>query len=36
MVNNTHAISNKIDDKPKQFNLLGFSTDILNIMGDFV
>ena len=29
-------IKNKIDDKPKQINLLDLNKDILNIIGDFV
>jgi hypothetical protein len=29
-------IKNKIDDKPKPFNLLDLDNDILNIIGDFV
>ncbi len=36
IVYNTNIISNKINDKPKQINLLDLSTDILNIIGDFV
>ena len=31
-----NVTSNEIDDKPKPVNLLDLSTDILNIIGDFV
>ena len=33
---NKNVISNEIDDKPKQINLLDLDNDILNIIGDFV
>ena len=35
-IDNKNLIDNKIDDKPEQVNLLDLSTDILNIIGNFV
>jgi hypothetical protein len=35
-IDNKDIISNTIDDKPKQINLLDLNKDIINIIGDFV
>ena len=36
LIEEDENIKNKIDDKPKQINLLDLNKDILNIIGDFV
>jgi hypothetical protein len=36
LIEEDENIKNKIDDKPKQINLLDLDNDILNIIGDFV